>query len=161
MTDIVPFIIAVILIVIGLAGILVPGLPDFFFIFLGVLVYGIWTSFETITVKFILIFLGLVILGYFLDWLGTVLGAKRSKATNFGILGAVMGGILGIFFGGLVGMVLFSLVGTIIFELVFAQKNLAESVKAGVGSLVGMIFGIILKLVLAGIMIGLFFSKVF
>ena len=59
-----PFIIAIILILLGLAGIFIPGLPDFIFIFLAVLIYGIWTGFEKITIVFILIVLGLVVLSY-------------------------------------------------------------------------------------------------
>ena len=159
--EILPFIIALILMVIGLAGIIVPVLPDMIFLFLGALVYGIWTGFEKVTVSFILLFLALAIFSYLFDWLGMILGAKKSKATNWGILGAVLGAILGIFLGGILGMVLLALIGTIAFELIFAKKSLADSTKAGVGSVLGMIFAVIFKLVLAGVMIGLFLFRVF
>jgi len=159
--EITPFIIALILMTIGLVGIIIPGLPDLVFIFLGVLLYGFWTNFETINLTFLLIFLALTIFGYFFDWLGTILGAKKNKATNFGIIGALLGGILGIFWGGILGMILFTLAGTIIFEIIFAQKNLEDSIKAGMGSVLGMTLGIILKFVLAGIMIGLFLAHIF
>jgi len=155
-----PFIIALILILIGLAGIIIPGLPDMIFIFLGVLIYGIWTGFEKITVGFILIFLVLALVSYLFDWLGIILGAKKSRATTLGIIGAVLGGILGILVGGILGMILMTVVGTVIFEIIFAKKNLTDSIKAGIGSIIGMICGIFLKLILAGTMIGLFLARI-
>ena len=156
-----PFIIALILMVIGLTGIIVPALPDMLFIFLGVLVYGIWTGFEKVTLGFILLFLALAVFSFLFDWLGMILGAKKTKATNWGILGAVLGAILGLFLAGFVGMILASLIGTIAFELIFAKKTLADSAKAGLGSVFGMLFAVIFKLVLAGVMIGLFLFRVF
>ncbi len=156
-----PFIIALILMFVGLAGIIIPFLPDMILIFLGALVYGIWTGFEKVTVGLVLIFLALAVLSFLFDWLGMILGAKKTKATNWGILGAILGSIVGIFVGGILGMILLALVGTIAFELIFAKKSFADSAKAGVGSVFGIIFAVIFKLVLAGIMIGLFLFKVF
>jgi len=156
-----PLIFALILMLIGLAGIIIPGLPDLVFIFLGALVYAIWTGFSTISVGFILFFLGLTIFGLLLDWLGAALGIKKTGATRWGIFGAVLGGILGVFFAGIFGMILLAAVGTVIFEMIFAKKNLTNSVKAGIGSIIGIICGIFLKLILAGVMISLFLVRIF
>lgn len=161
MPYLIPFIIALILILIGLLGIIIPFLPDMFFVFLGILIFAILTGFEKITLSFILIILLLTLFSYLFDWIGVTLGAKKSKASNVGIIGAILGALLGIFCGGLLGMVLFSLLGTTIFELIFAHKNLADSLKAGAGSVFGLFFSIILKFALAGIIIGLFLARIF
>jgi uncharacterized protein YqgC (DUF456 family) len=159
--EIIPFIIALILIIIGLIGIILPGLPDLIFIFLGILIYAIWTHFSTISMTWIFIFLSFTLFGYLFDWLGAILGAKKAKSSKWGIIGAVLGGFLGIFAGGILGMIILAILGTIIFEIIFAKKEIIESTKAGFGTLIGMIFGIFLKFVLAGVMIGIFISKVF
>jgi len=156
-----PFIIAIILILLGLAGIFIPGLPDFIFIFLAVLIYGIWTGFEKITIVFILIVLGLVVLSYLFDWLGMILGAKKYKATNYGIIGAVLGSFLGIFIGGLAGMIGGAFLGVVLFEIVFAKKDQKEAARIGLGTIIGIFASIVLKFVLAGIIIVWFLTKIF
>ena len=159
--EIAPFIIALIFILVGLAGIIIPGLPDIIFIFLGILIFALWTGFKGINFTFLLIFFGLTVFSYLFDWLGLILGAKTEKATLWGIFGAVIGAILGIFLGGIIGMILLAFVGTILFELIFAKKDIKKALKAGAGSTLGMIFGILFKFVLAAVMIGLFFAKIF
>src|SRR3989304_2234525 len=126
MTDLAPFIVALIVMLVGLAGILVPGLPDLIFVFLGALIYSIWTGFEKTNLIFIIIFLALTLFGLLFDWLGAILGAKSGKADFMGILGAIVGAIVGIFIGGLVGIIGGAFIGTILFEMIFSHKTIAS-----------------------------------
>lgn len=121
---------------IGLAGIFIPVLPDLILIWAGALVYGLvlgwgrWGvgGFAAISV---LALAGLLAEG----WVGGA-GARRGGGSLFGILGGFALGIVGLIFGGPLGLIAGLLVGTFLVELLRggdARQALKATVGMGVG----------------------------
>ncbi len=145
--------------VIGLAGVILPILPGIPLIFGGILLYGILTGFEEITLDLILIFAGLTVFGLIVDYLANYLSVKKMGGGRAGAIGAVIGLFIGIFFVGLVGIILLPFVFAVVFELI-AGKREGEAIKAGLGSFIGLLFGGVLRFSIGCVMIGIFIWKV-
>jgi len=101
--------------------------------------------------------LGLVmatLLALLIDFLASVLGAKRFGATWRGVLGAAIGGLVGLFFN-LPGILLGPFVGATLFELAGGHK-FQDATRAGLGATVGLFLGIFAKCAISMAMIGVF-----
>lgn len=153
-------IITILLILAGILGIIIPGIPDLILIFAGILIYALFTHFASVGTTILLIFGGLVLLGYLFDYLGTIYGAKKYGASNLGVLGAIIGGFLGLIFLNFLGFFIGAVMGTVVFEVMFARKELNQALRAGFGASLGLLFGIVGKIILAIIMIALFLKAV-
>jgi uncharacterized protein YqgC (DUF456 family) len=141
---------------VGLIGTIVPGLPDTILIFVGTLIYAIFTKFTDISVTTILILAGLTILTNILDWVGAIYGAKKFGASKFGIIGSIVGGIIGLIVFSFIGLIIGAILGTIFAEIYLSKKKYEEALKAGLGVLVGVIFTSIIKIIIAITMIVIF-----
>jgi uncharacterized protein len=108
--------ITLVVMVVGLAGSVLPGLPGVPLIFLSALVYSILTDFEYVG------WLVIALLGLFAavalaaDFVATTYGARRFGASNWGTVGGAIGGIVGalagaLFFG--IGALFGLILGTI------------------------------------------------
>src|SRR5215207_7323986 len=101
---------------IGLAGSVVPGLPGVPLIFLSALVYAILTDFEVVG-GLVIALLGLfAAIALVLDFFATSYGARRFGASGWGTAGGAIGGIVGalagaLFFG--IGALFGLILGTI------------------------------------------------
>lgn len=146
--------------IIGFVGIIVPFIPDIILIFLGALVYGLYTDFTVISGSIIIVFALLTILAFLIDVIASILGAKTQKASIYGQIGAVVGALFGLFTSGIFGIIIGPVLGVVIFEIIFAQKKLNQAAKAGLGALLGFVFGSLFKIVLAAFMIGWFIKLV-
>jgi hypothetical protein len=148
------WIIGAILVVVGIAGIVVPALPGTLFVFLG-LVMAAWAGdFEKvgwITLGFIGV-LGLLSAG--VDLLATAFGMKKMGASRWALLGAAAGAVAGVFFG-FIGILLGPFLGAFFVELL-VRRDPKHAGKAGFGAWIGYILGTAAKLSLAFSMIGLF-----
>lgn len=119
----------------GLAGSVLPGLPGVPLIFAAALVYAYATGFEVVGVT-VVVFLGLfALLAFVADLLGTTYGARRFGASNWGTVGGALGGLVGtlagaLFFG--VGALFGLLAGTVIgvFAGEYLRKRRGRSPEA-------------------------------
>ncbi|WP_129596133.1 DUF456 domain-containing protein [Anaerophilus nitritogenes] len=152
--------VVMILMFIGLLGIFIPGVPGNGLIFLSILGYGFLTHFEKISITMVIIFSILTGLSFLLDYISSVMGAKKFGATKAGLIGGFLGGILGIFILSLPGMILGQFLGTLIGELYYG-KELKNSIFSGVGTVIGFIVGVILNMTIGIGMISLFLWKIF
>lgn len=92
------------------------------------------------------------------DHVAGVVGAQKLGATRRGMIGAVVGGIVGLFFGP-VGILSGPFLGAFAFEW-SAGREWRASAKAGVGATLGILFGALGKLACAVGMTLLFASTV-
>src|SRR3954470_16316786 len=100
------WVLAVAMIVIGLAGTVLPVLPGVALIFGGIVVAA-WIDDFTRISPWTVVALGvLASIALAVDYLGAVHGAKRVGASRLAIIAAAIGVVAGIF-GGLIGVVLF------------------------------------------------------
>src|SRR5574340_319198 len=138
--EIILFAISLMIMLIGMAGIILPIIPSIPLIWIGTFLYAVFTHFEKITWMVLLTFALLTIFSIVLENLGNVYGAKRFGATRWGIVGSVIGTGVGFYFGGPIGLILGPIVGTVIFELI-GGKGYKGALKSGLGNFVGFLGG--------------------
>lgn len=145
---------AALLIVVGIAGVVLPALPGLPLVFVGMLLAA-WTGDFQQVGWVSLTALGLLtLLSVAVDFLATMVGAQRVGASRKALLGAVIGTIVGLFFG-LIGLFAGPFVGALLGEL-WHSRQLGQATRVGFGTWLGIVLGVVLKLGLAFAMIGLF-----
>ena len=147
--DIVLLVLAFFMMLIGLIGCIVPGLPG-----TPIAYIGLWIAQATEKIhfswQFLLIWGIVVVIISVLDYVVPALGTKHYGGTKWGVWGSTIGVFVGLFFGAM-GVIFGPLVGAVIGELI-SGKQLNDALKAGWGSFVGILFGTILKLIACGLM---------
>lgn len=142
------------LLVVGVAGTVLPALPGTLFIFLGVLL-GAWIDdFTRVSSNTVIIVGVLMLLAWVSDYLAAMLGAKRAGASREAIIGAAIGTVVGLFFS-LVGLLFFPLIGAAVGEYL-AISDLRRAGNVGMSTWIGILVGAVLKLALSFIAIGIF-----
>lgn len=144
-----------ILITAGLIGSVLPMLPGSPLILLGTFIYAWYTGFTIITWGVLLVLFALVLLSQIVEYLATVIGAKKYGASRWGVAGAVAGGFIGFFAGGIFGIIAGPFVGALAGELLYG-RTIGTSMKIGFGTFVGFIGGAIGKFIIALSMVGVF-----
>lgn len=147
--DIVLLVLAFFMMLIGLIGCIVPGLPG-----APIAYIGLWIAQATEKIhfswQFLLIWGIVVVIISVLDYVVPAWGTKHYGGTKWGVWGSTIGVFVGLFFGAM-GVIFGPLVGAVIGELI-SGKQLNDALKAGWGSFVGILFGTILKLIACGLM---------
>ncbi|MGB3479253.1 MAG: DUF456 family protein [bacterium] len=152
--EILIFISALIIMVVGLTGVILPVLPGIPLIFGAVVLYGVLSGFEKISFNLILIFAGLTIFSLVVDYLANFLAVKKMGGGKAGSISAVIGLFIGIFIG-LVAIILLPFLFAVIFELIVGKRK-SQALKAGTGALLGLLFGGLLRFIIGCVMIGVF-----
>ena len=148
------WILAALLIVVGLAGVILPALPGVALVFAGLCV-GAWADDFQRVGWLTLTFLGLLTLASFaIDFAATALGAKRVGATRLAIIGAALGALFGIFLG-IPGLILGPFVGAVAGEML-SHGEWRKATHAGVATWMGLLFGTLAKVALIFGMLGVF-----
>jgi uncharacterized protein YqgC (DUF456 family) len=144
------------LILLGLAGTVLPVLPGTVLVWGGILL-GAWIDvFTRVSVPTVVVVSVLAVLAWGLDYVAGLMGAKKVGASKLAFLGAAVGTVLGLFMG-LVGVLFMPLIGAAAGEYL-ARKDQARAIKVGVATWVGIMVGLIAKVVLAFIMVGIFLA---
>lgn len=148
------WILALLLVVVGIAGSVLPALPGVTLVFLGLLLAAWIGDFQQVG-PFPLVVLGLLTLvSFVIDLAATALGAKRVGATKLAVVGAAFGTLAGLFLG-LPGLVLGPFVGAMAGELM-SHGQVQQATRAGIATWIGLLFGTLAKLALVFTMLGLF-----
>lgn len=142
------------LMVLGLAGTVLPLLPGTVLVWGGI-VLGAWIDdFNRVGTSTLALITVLAVVAWGLDYVAGLMGAKKVGASRQALLGAAVGTVLGLFMG-LVGVLFMPLLGAAAGEYL-AQKNQARAVKVGAATWLGIMIGLIAKVVLAFVMVGIF-----
>jgi len=142
------------LILLGLAGVVLPALPGTALVLAGILL-GAWIDDFTRVGWFAVATTAvLAVLAWLMDYVAALLGAKRARASRQAIIGAALGTVAGIFMG-LVGVLFMPLVGAAVGEYI-ANKDHARAAKVGIATWLGLLAGMLAKVVLAFTMIGIY-----
>ena len=142
------------LIVLGLAGTVLPALPGTALVLAGIVLAAWIDDFTRIGWVTLTIVGVLAVLSWILEFVAGVMGAKKAGASREAIIGAALGTVVGIFMG-LVGVFFMPLVGAVMGEFL-AGRNHRRSFHVGVATWIGIVVGMIAKVVLAFVMIGVF-----
>jgi uncharacterized protein len=145
---------SVALILVGLAGTVLPALPGTAFV-LGGIVLGAWIDDFTRVGTTTLVVVGvLAVLAWVLDYVAGLLGAKKAGASRQALIGAAVGTVVGLFMG-IVGVLFMPLVGAAVGEYI-ARRDEKNAVKVGVATWLGIMAGLLAKVVIAFMMVGIF-----
>ena len=158
-TQTIYYAIALLLVLVGIAGTVLPAIPGLPLVFAGMLLAAWAGGFEQIGIGTILLLAVLTLLSIGIDFLASAAGAKRVGASRMAVLGAVIGTVAGLFFG-IIGVFAGPFVGAVVGELLarrgIDREKLGQATKVGIGTWFGILVGTILKLTLAFAMIGIF-----
>ena len=153
------WVLATLLVVIGLAGIILPALPGTILIFAG-LVLAAWADgFTRVGIATLVVIGVIAAASYGVDLVAASLGVKRLGASPRAMVGAGLGTLLGLFFG-LPGVIVGPFVGAMLGEL-STDRNLARAGRAGLAAWVGFAVGAVVKVALAFSMIAIFAAALF
>lgn len=151
--------VAVLLVLLGLAGILLPAIPGLPLVFLGMLVAAWAGGFEQVGGWTLLALATLTLVSIGIDFLASAAGARKVGASRLAVAGALLGTVVGLFFG-FVGVFVGPFVGAVAGELAarrgVGHGDIGQATKVGIGTWFGLFVGIVLKLTLAFAMIGIF-----
>lgn len=148
------YVLAGVLILVGLAGTVLPALPGLPVVYLGMVVAAWAGDFAQIGVVSLVVLGLLTLLSIGIDFLAGILGARRVGASTHALVGAAIGTFVGIFFG-LLGLVFGPFVGALAGELVH-RPDLLHASRVGVGTWIGILVGGVAKIGLAFLMLGWF-----
>jgi uncharacterized protein YqgC (DUF456 family) len=154
MGSVLVFALAAVLVAVGLAGLVLPGLPGAPLLFAGLLVAAWAEHFAYVGAGTLVVLAILAAATWGVDFAASAFGARRFGASGRAVAGAALGGLVGIFFG-LPGLVVGPFVGATAGEL-SAQRGLRQAGWAGIGATLGMALGLAGKLALGISMLGVF-----
>jgi uncharacterized protein YqgC (DUF456 family) len=150
------WILAVVMVIVGLVGVVLPALPGHMLIFAGLLL-GAWADgFARVGVTTLGAIGALALASYVIDFIAAMLGARRFGASARAMTGAALGTLLGLFMG-LPGVILGPFVGAVLGELT-AHGDLVRAGKAGVAAWIGFAIGAAVKVGVAFVMIAIFLA---
>lgn len=147
--DIFLSILAILLMLVGLAGAILPIIPGPIISFLGLLsVYFLST--EPLVDGFMVTFGIITVVITAIDQIVPVLGTKKMGGSKYGVNGSIVGLIVGIFFFPPIGLIVGPFLGALVGELI-SGKDLNQATRAGFGSFVGFLTGTVLKLIFSAV----------
>ncbi len=144
---------AILLILVGLAGTIIPALPGIPMIFAGAWLIAYMEDYMYFGWGTLIALGVLTVISIIIDWVSQTMGAQKAGATKMGLTGALLGTIIGIPFG-LVGIFLFPVIGAFVGEMI-GHRDMRKAGKVSWATWIGMIAGIAAKLAIAFVMIGI------
>jgi len=148
------WLLAGLLVIVGLAGSVLPALPGVPLVFGGLLVAAWIDDFERVTWLPLIVLGALTAVSFCIDFVATALGAKRVGATRLAIVGALLGTLVGVFLG-IPGLILGPFVGAVAGEMI-SHGKVEQATRAGLATWMGLIFGTLSKVALVFAMLGVF-----
>jgi uncharacterized protein len=147
--DTVWFIVALVLMLGGIVGCLLPFLPGPPLSFIALWLMQLRTD-APFSAKFLWIWAGITLVVTVLDYVVPLYGTRKFGGTSYGVWGCTVGLIAGLFFPPW-GLIIGPFVGALIGELI-GNNNSDKALKAALGSFVGFLFGTLLKLIACFVM---------
>ena len=148
------WILSVLLILVGVAGTVLPALPGVILVLAGI-VLGAWIDdFARVSGLTVAIIAVLAVAAWLIEYAAGVMGARKAGASKEAILGALIGTVLGIFTG-LLGLLFLPLLGAVIGQYL-VDRDLIRARNVGIATWLGMAVGMLAKIALSFVMIGIF-----
>ncbi len=150
---------AITLILLGVAGTLFPILPGAPLIFIGTIIIVARDGISGFDTFILVVSAALTAISILVDFAATAYGAKRAGASKAAIVGATLGSLIGMFFL-LPGIILGPFIGAVAGELT-TSDDLRRAGNVGVATWLGLLVGTVCKLAIAFAMAGLALSQFF
>lgn len=153
------WVLATLLVVVGLVGVVMPALPGTILIFAGLLLAAWSDGFVRVGVPTTVLLGVLTVASYFVDVIMMAVGMKRLGTTKRAMAGAALGTLAGLFFG-LPGLIIGPFAGAMLGELT-ADAGWRGAGRAGLAAWIGFLVGTVAKVALAFAMVGIFLTAWF
>ncbi|MGI8891824.1 MAG: DUF456 domain-containing protein [Bacteroidia bacterium] len=144
--DLLLIIIGVVLLLTGIAGCFIPGIPGAPLSYVGLLMLHITERYHLSSQLLIIYFIAVIIVAI-LDYALPILGSKWFGATRKGFIGSIIGLVAGIFLFPPFGIIIGPFAGAVIAEIINGMET-KKAVKAGFGTFVGFLTGTLIELIL-------------
>lgn len=155
--DVLWIVLGIILMVVGLAGCILPFLPGPPLCYLALLIQQLQST-PPYTTKFLLIWAAITLVVTGLDYVIPIYGTKKFGGTKYGMWGCVVGLVAGLWLGPF-GLILGPFAGAFAGELIGSATS-GIAFRAAVGSFIGFLTGTLLKLIACFVM-GWYFVEAF
>ena len=146
--------VAILLVVIGIAGTILPMLPGVPLVYAGLLLAAWHDSFDKVSILTMVIIGSIALLAWAVDFLASIMTAKKVGASKYALWGAGVGALLGIL-GGIPGLIIGPAIGAIIGELI-THKDVSKATTVGIAAGLGFVLALAVKIVLALTMLAMF-----
>ena len=153
------WVVATLLILVGLIGVVVPALPGTVLVFAGLWLAAWADGYARVGAGTLFVLGLLATASYAIDVAAAALGARTLGASRRAMTGAALGTLLGLFFG-LAGLILGPFVGAVLGEL-SAKRDLIGAGRAGLAAWIGFAIGTAVKVGLAFAMVGIFLAALY
>jgi uncharacterized protein YqgC (DUF456 family) len=148
----------ILLLILGLAGAVLPVLPGPPLSYVALLLLH-FTSKYQFSVRFLIIWALITLAVVLIDYLVPVWGARKFGAGKAGIYGCIIGLVIGLFVFPPFGIIIGPFAGAVIGEVI-QGKEAVMALKAGFGSFVGFMSGVVLKVITSGFMTWFFVREI-
>jgi uncharacterized protein YqgC (DUF456 family) len=145
---------AVVMVVAGLVGVVMPALPGHMLILAGLVVAGWADGFQHVSGWTLAVIAIVALSSYGIDFVAAAASTKKLGASGRAMAGAAIGTLGGLFFG-LPGLIAGPFVGAVIGELT-TSRDLRQAGRAGVAATIGFAIGTAVKVAFAFLMIAIF-----
>ena len=145
---------ALAMIVVGIAGTVLPALPGAMLVLAGIVLAAWIDGFTRISAWTVGAAAVLTLLAFAADYVAAALGAKKAGSSRLAIAGAALGTVAGVFTG-FVGLLFLPLAGAALGQYV-AQRDVVRAGKVGIATWLGLLVGTAVKVALVFMMVGLF-----
>jgi len=149
---------ALLLMLCGLAGSILPGVPGTPLVLVAAIGHRLYFGASSANNWVLAALVLLTLLSVLFDYLASMIGAKKLGATWRGMLGAIVGALVGMFFS-LPGILLGPFIGALLFEFAGGYE-FKPAARAGLGATLGLLAGALGKLAICGVMMALFAGNV-
>jgi hypothetical protein len=147
---------AIIMMIVGIAGCLLPVLPGPPLTYLGLVVLH-FTKFGPVSTNLFIILGVVAIVVTVIDYIVPIWGTRQFGGSKYGMRGAAVGLVIGLFLGPF-GIIAGPFIGAVVGEMIF-KDDIKYALKAGFGSLLGFLTGVGLKLA-ASLLMTFYFVKI-
>jgi uncharacterized protein YqgC (DUF456 family) len=142
------------LVLVGVVGTVMPGIPGIPLVFAGMVLAAAVESFRLVSLWTLGVLAALTVVSLVIEYLAAALGARRVGASPWAMVGAALGGLAGLLFGP-IGMLAGPLVGAVVAELL-ARRDLRQAGRAGVAAWLGFLVGTLAKAGILVVMLAVF-----
>ena len=158
--DVILSILAVVLLLVGIVGCVLPIIPGQVLAYCGLLCCY-FCSYSDITTSYLWIYLALTAIVTVADFVLPAYMTKLSGGSRAGSVGATVGLVVGMLLGSVVGAIVGPFIGAVVGELVHDSSSTERAIKVGFGSFISFLVGTGLKLIIAIILTVKVFGQVF
>ncbi len=157
----VSFVVVLLIMMVGMIGNMIPGVPGTSLIFVSALVHQLYHGDAGgIGWIWVIVLGALMAVSFLIDYVAALFGAKTLGASWRGVLGALVGIIGGLIIFPPLGLIIGPFVGAMGFEWAFGRET-REAAKAGIGAALGVMLGMVGSAMCGVAMMGIFFFTAF